>query len=138
MYRLSIWGGIMWRCKTFTQFTPLIMTPTGRYCLTMAREIYTNFLMTGSVERANNRKYGDLKGLAYVALEAADTKFSEVLQFEGPPNKIYYFTSSKQRRGRGDGNGKTSPSDCSSLNVRVNVRRQLESEKKRWENEPHL
>jgi len=35
----------MWRCKTFMQITPLILTPTGRLSLMMAHEIYTNLLM---------------------------------------------------------------------------------------------
>jgi len=36
----------MWRCKTFMQITPLILTPTGRLSLMMAHEIYLNLLMT--------------------------------------------------------------------------------------------
>ena len=35
----------MWRCKTFMQIAPLILTPTGRLSLMMAHEIYLNSLM---------------------------------------------------------------------------------------------
>ena len=45
MCRLSISGDIRRHCKILMQITPQIMSRTSRYCLTMAREIYTNLLM---------------------------------------------------------------------------------------------
>jgi len=35
----------MWRCKTFMQIMPLILTPTSRLSLMMAHKIYLNLLM---------------------------------------------------------------------------------------------
>jgi len=38
------------------QFTPPMMTRTGRYCLTMAREIYTDLLMSSSVHTPTGKE----------------------------------------------------------------------------------